>query len=132
MVLERNFLVEQVLPTEVLRGLSDAEMTVYRRPYLEPGESRRPTLTFPREVPVAGEPADVHDAITTYARWLATVEVPKLFVEAVPGVMFAEHRALARSWPLQRHVTVRAGHLVPEDAPDQIGSAVAAWLRALA
>lgn len=131
MVLERNFFVEEVLPTEVLRGLSDEEMAVYRRPYLEPGESRRPTLTFPREVPVAGEPADVHDAITGYAGWLATAEVPKLFVEAVPGVMFADHRALARSWPHQQHLTVPGSHLVPEDSPDEIGRAVAEWLRDL-
>jgi haloalkane dehalogenase len=131
MVLDRNFFVEEVLPTEVLRGLTHEEMAVYRRPYLEPGESRRPTLTFPREVPVAGEPADVHEAITSYARWLATADVPKLFIEAVPGVMFDEHRALAGSWPHQQHLTVPGSHVVPEDSPDEIGRAVADWLRDL-
>ncbi len=131
MVLGDNFFVDKVLPTEVLRGLSEAEMTVYRRPYLDPGESRRPTLTWPREVPVAGRPQDVHDIVRRYGAWLAGSDVPKLFLEAVPGVMFESHRQVARSWPNQTHITVRAGHFVPEDAPDEIGAAIADWLRAL-
>lgn len=131
MVLDRNFFVEEVLPTEVLRGLSEAEMAVYRRPYAEPGESRRPTLMWPREVLVAGEPREVHDAITRYAAWLAKSTVPKLFIEAVPGAMFRSHRAVARAWPHQTHLTVRGGHMVQEDAPDEIGAALAAWLTGL-
>ncbi|MEU1734609.1 alpha/beta fold hydrolase [Streptosporangium sp. NPDC020145] len=115
----------------VLRGLSEAEMAVYRRPYTEPGESRRPTLTWPREVPVAGEPRDVHDVITRYAEWLAESSVPKLFIEAVPGTMFETHRAVARSWPNQAHITITGGHMVQEDAPDQIGAAIVSWLRDL-
>ncbi|MER6915099.1 haloalkane dehalogenase [Streptomyces sp. NPDC000594] len=131
MVLERNFFVEEMLPAGVLRGLSDEEMTVYRRPYREPGESRRPTLTWPREVPVAGEPADVHDIVTRYGEWLATSPVPKLFIEAVPGTMFEAHRAVARSWPRLTHVTVPGGHMLQEDAPDAVGTALASWLRTL-
>jgi len=131
LVLEQNLFIEQVLPSEVLRGLTEEEMGVYRRPYLEPGESRRPTLTWPRQVPVAGEPSDVHDIVRTYGAWLASSDVPKLFVEAVPGVMFESHRAFARSWPRQAHVTVAAGHVVPEDAPGEVGSAIASWLRGL-
>lgn len=131
MVLEKNFFVEQVLPAEVLRGLSEQEMAVYRRPYLEPGESRRPTLAWPREVPVEGQPRDVHDIIRDYGQWLATAGIPKLFIEAVPGAMFAAHRDIARSWPNQTHITVAAGHIVPEDAPDEIGTAVASWLQKL-
>ncbi|RSS80789.1 haloalkane dehalogenase [Streptomyces sp. WAC06614] len=131
MVLERNFFVEDVLPHQVLRGLTEQEMAVYRRPYTEPGESRRPTLTWPREVPVAGDPGDVHEAITRYAQWLATSPVPKLFVESVPGVMFEEHRAVARSLPHQTHVTVTGSHMLQEDAPDDIGAALATWLRTL-
>ena len=84
-MLEENLFIEQVLPSEVLRGLTEEEMAVYRRPYLEPGESRRPTLTWPRQVPVAGEPADVHDIVRAYGAWLAASDLPKLFVEAVPG-----------------------------------------------
>jgi haloalkane dehalogenase len=131
MVLEKNFFVEQVLPAEVLRGLSEQEMAVYRHPYLEPGESRRPTLAWPREVPVEGQPRDVHDIIRDYGQWLATAGIPKLFIEAVPGAMFAAHRDTARSWPNQTHITVAAGHIVPEDAPDEIGTAVASWLQKL-
>lgn len=131
MVLDGNFFIEDVLPHQVLRGLSEQEMAVYRRPYAEPGESRRPTLTWPREVPVAGEPEDVHDAITRYASWLATSPVPKLFVESVPGVMFEEHRAIARSWPNQTHVTIEGSHMIQEDAPDEIGAALSSWLRRL-
>jgi len=131
LVLQQNLFVEQVLPSEVLHGLTEEEMAVYRRPYLDPGESRRPTLTWPREVPVAGEPSDVHDIVRSYGAWLASSDVPKMFVEAVPGVMFESHRAFARSWPRQEHVTVTAGHVVPEDAPDEVGSAIASWLRGL-
>lgn len=131
MVLEENFVVEQLLPGEILRTLSEEEMAVYRRPYLEPGEGRRPTLSWPREVPVAGEPRDVVDVIRRYAAWLATAPVPKLFVEAVPGAMFESHRRVARAWPNQEHVTVTAGHLVPEDAADEVGAAVAGWLRSV-
>jgi haloalkane dehalogenase len=131
MVLGQNFFVEKVLPTEVLRGLSEAEMRVYRRPYLDPGESRRPTLSWPRQVPVAREPRDVHDIIRQYGRWLARSDLPKLFIESVPGVMFENHRQIARSWPNQTHITVTGGHFVPEDAPDEIGAAIAGWLRDL-
>ncbi len=131
LVLEENLFVEQVLPSEVLRGLTEDELAVYRRPYLKPGESRRPTLTWPREVPVAGEPRDVHDIVRAYGDWLSRSDLPKLFVEAVPGVMFESHRAFARSWPRQSRVTVPAGHFVPEDAPDEIGTAIATWLRFL-
>lgn len=131
MVLDDNLFVEQVLPTEVLRGLTEEELAVYRRPYLRPGEDRRPTLAWPRQVPVGGEPADVAEVVERYAAWLAWSPVPKLFVEAVPGVMFESHRAVARAWPHQQRVTVRAGHFVPEDVPDELGAAVAAWLRTL-
>ncbi|MEU0688373.1 haloalkane dehalogenase [Streptomyces uncialis] len=131
MVLDRNLFVEDVLPHQVLRGLSEEEMAVYRRPYTEPGESRRPTLTWPRQVPVAGEPEDVHDTITRYAAWLATSSIPKLFIESVPGVMFEAHRAVARSWPNQTHLTITGSHMIQEDAPDEIGTALASWLRDL-
>jgi haloalkane dehalogenase len=131
MVLDHNFFVEEVLPTQVMRGLSEPQMAVYRRPYRIPGESRRPTLTWPREIPVAGEPRDVHDVITRYAGWLAGSTVPKLFIEARPGAMFETHREIARSWPNQTVATVTAGHMVPEDAPDEVGAAVASWLTGL-
>jgi haloalkane dehalogenase len=131
MVLRENFFIEQVLPTETLRDLTPEEVAVYRRPYLEPGESRRPTLTWPREVPIAGHPHDVHDIITRYAAWLSTADIPKLFIEAQPGAMFPAHRDIAKSWPHQAHHTVPGGHFLIEDTPDTIGSTINNWLRTI-
>lgn len=127
-VLQQNVFVEQVLPGAVLRGLGDAEMAVYRRPYTEPGESRRPTLTWPRELPIEGEPADVVEIVESYGAWLARSPVPKLFVNAEPGaILVGAARDFCRNWPAQTEVTVRGSHFVQEDSPDEIGRAVAAW-----
>jgi haloalkane dehalogenase len=131
MVLDKNFVLENFLPAGILRKLSDAELAVYRRPYQNPGESRRPTLTWPREIPIAGEPKDVHDIIQAYSAWLASSDIPKLFIEAIPGAMFESHRALARTWPNQTHVKISGAHFVQEDSPDETGLAIAAWLRNL-
>lgn len=129
MVLEQNAFVDQVLPGAVLRKLGDAEMNAYRRPYLEAGESRRPTLTWPREIPVSGEPADVHQVMADYAEWLGSSDIPKLFVNAEPGaVLTGAQRELCRAWPNQTEVTVKGIHFVQEDSPDEIGEAIAAWL----
>jgi haloalkane dehalogenase len=132
MVLEKNVFVERVLPGSVLRGLSEAEMTVYRRPYLEPGEARRPTLTWPRQIPLDGEPADVALIVQAYADWLSQSEVPKLFVNAEPGaILVGAQREFCRGWPNQREVTVKGSHFIQEDSPDAIGRALADWCRAL-
>jgi len=127
-ILEKNVFVERVLPASVLRGLSETEMDVYRRPYQEPGESRRPTLTWPREIPLDGEPSDVVEIVDAYAGWLATSEVPKLFINADPGVILAgAQREYCRRWRNQREVTVKGSHFVQEDSPVQIGQAIAEW-----
>jgi len=132
MILERNVFVERILPASVLRGLTEAEMTVYRRPYLEPGESRRPTLTWPREIPIDGEPADVVAIVDGYARWLATNDRPKLFINADPGVILAgAQRDFCRAWPNQRQVTVKGSHFLQEDSPAEIGEAIATFLKGL-
>jgi haloalkane dehalogenase len=130
MVLQKNVFVERILPASVLRGLTEAEMTVYRRPYLEPGESRRPTLTWPRQIPIDGEPADVVAIADAYATWLAAAaDLPKLFVNADPGVILTgPQREFCRRWPNQREVTVRGSHFIQEDSPDEIGEAVAAFV----
>jgi len=129
MVLENNVFVEKVLPGSMLRDLSDAEMAEYRRPFLEPGESRRPTLTWPRQIPIAGEPADVAQIVADYSRWLAPSPVPKLFINAEPGALVAgKVRDLVRTWPELTEVTVPGIHFVQEDSPDLIGEAVAGWL----
>jgi len=132
MVLENNVFVERVLPGSVLRGLSEAEMAVYRRPFQEPGESRRPTLTWPREIPLDGEPADVVEIVQGYADWLSKSPLPKLFVNADPGaILIGEQREFCRSWPNQQEVTVRGSHFIQEDSPDEIGQAIAEWRRKL-
>jgi haloalkane dehalogenase len=130
MVLQKNVFVDRILPASVLRGLTEAEMMVYRRPYLEPGESRRPTLTWPRQIPIDGEPADVVAIVDAYANWLAAAaELPKLFINADPGVILTgPQREFCRRWPNQQEVTVRGSHFLQEDSPDEIGEAVAAFV----
>jgi len=133
MILRDNFFVEQFLPTAVLRPLSVEEMAQYRRPFAEPGEGRRPTLTWPREIPIEGEPADVAAIVAAYANWLATSGVPKLFVKAEPGLLLASGSNLdfVRGWPAQAEVTVAGIHFLQEDSPDEIGRAIADWMGAL-
>ncbi|HMH52684.1 MAG TPA: haloalkane dehalogenase [Candidatus Acidoferrum sp.] len=128
-VLEKNVFVERILPGSVLRGLGEDEMRVYRAPWLAPGESRRPTLTWPREIPIEGEPADVVAIVESYGRWLATTTTPKLFVNAEPGsILVGAQREFCRTWPNQREITVRGSHFVQEDSPAEIGQALAAFL----
>ena len=132
MVLEKNIFVERVLPGSVLRGLSEAEMDVYRRPYAERGEDRRPTLTWPRQIPISGEPADVVAIAQEYADWLAESEVPKLFVNADPGaILIGAQREFCRGWKNQTEVTVAGSHFIQEDSPNEIGAALADWYGAL-
>ena len=133
LVLQRNIFVERILPASVLRGLTDAEMSVYRRPYLEPGESRRPTLDWPRQLPFRDEgPDDVVDRVQAYADWMAGSPVPKLFVDADPGsILVGPQREIALTWPNQTVVRVPGSHFLQEDSPDEIGAAVAGWLRTL-
>jgi len=129
MVLRDNIFVEKQLPARVLRGLTEEEMAVYRRPYLEPGESRRPTLTWPREVPLGGEPADVVKIIDEYGKWLATSDIQKLFINADPGsILVGQQREFCRSWANQHEVTVKGIHFIQEDSPTEIGKAIAAFL----
>jgi haloalkane dehalogenase len=130
LVLEKNVFVERILPASVLRGLTEEEMRVYRRPYREPGESRRPTLTWPREIPIGGEPADVVAIVDEYARWLAQTDIPKLFVNADPGVILTgAQREFCRRWPNQQEITVRGSHFIQEDSPAEIGEAIVAFAR---
>ena len=130
MVLEKNLFIEGILPSAVLRDLTEEEMNVYRRPYLEPGESRRPTLTWPRELPINGEPEDVVSIVDEYSKWLAQSDVPKLFVNAEPGaILTGSQREFCRTWPNQEEVTVRGAHFVQEDSPHEIGEAVATFVR---
>jgi haloalkane dehalogenase len=130
MILERNMFVERVLPGSVLRKLTEAEMAEYRRPY--PAASDRwPTLTWPRQIPIQGEPADVVQIAADYAQWMAENEVPKLFVNAEPGaILIGAPREFCRSWKNQTEVTVPGSHFIQEDSGPAIGRAVAGWLKA--
>ena len=129
LVLDDNVFVEQILPHAILRTLAPAEMAEYRRPFLTPGEDRRPTLAFPRQLPIDGDPPDVHAAVEDYSAWLATSPIPKLFVAADPGVLTGAALATCRAWPNQTEVTVRGLHYLQEDSPAAIGTALAAWLK---
>jgi haloalkane dehalogenase len=133
MILRDNLFIEQVLPKAVLRTLPVEEMAEYRRPFAEPGEGRRPTLTWPRQIPIEGEPADVAAIAAAYADWLATSSVPKLFVKAEPGAILASDAMVdfVRGWPAQAEVTVAGVHFLQEDSPDEIGRAIAGWMGAL-
>src|ERR1700736_614217 len=132
MVLEQNMFVEAVLPGAVVRALSEEEMNHYRRPFLTPGEDRRPTLSWPRNIPIDGEPAEVVDIVNEYSRWLERSDVPKLFINAEPGALVRGRiRDYVRTWPNQTEVTVEGIHFIQEDSPDQIGTAVADFVRRL-
>ena len=132
MVLDKNVFVEAVLPGSILRSLTDEEMAEYRRPFAEAGEGRRPTLTWPREIPIDGEPADVHDIVAAYADWLASSEVPKLLVHAEPGaILQGPQLEFCRTFPNQTEITVPGIHFVQEDSPDEIGQAVAKFVSGL-
>lgn len=128
MILKKNLFIEAVLPGSILRKLTPEEMDVYRRPFREPGEDRRPTLTWPRQIPLDGEPADVVEIAADYARWMAGNDLPKLFVNAEPGaILIGAQRKFCRSWKNQTEVTVKGNHFIQEDSPHEIGAAIAKW-----
>jgi len=130
MILERNMFVERVLPGSVLRKLTEAEMAEYRRPYPTAGD-RWPTLTWPRQIPIAGEPADVVQIVADYSQWMARNDIPKLFVNAEPGaILVGAPREFCRSWKNQTEVTVPGSHFIQEDSGPAIGRAVAGWIKA--
>ncbi|MCY4265384.1 MAG: haloalkane dehalogenase [Gammaproteobacteria bacterium] len=132
MVLEKNVFVERVLPGSVMRQLSEEEMTVYRRPFIRPGEDRRPTLTWPRQIPIDGKPAEVVAIVNAYADWLSKSDIPKLFVNAEPGaILIGKQREFCRRWPNQQEVTVNGNHFLQEDSPLEIGQAIASWRNGL-
>ena len=132
MVLDKNTFVERVLPGSILRDLTEEEMAVYRRPFQNNGEDRRPTLTWPRQIPIDGTPADVVEIVQAYADWLTEADLPKLFVNAEPGaILIGAQREFCRSWPNQTEVTVSGNHFLQEDSPHEIGKAIAAWQKTI-
>jgi haloalkane dehalogenase len=131
-ILTKNVFVERILPSSIIRKLTDEEMNRYRARFAEPGESRRPTLTWPRQIPIGGEPRDVHDIAEAYSKWLkASDSLPKLFVNADPGiVLIGRQREFARQLPNQEEITVKGLHFIQEDSPGEIGEAVARFVQA--
>jgi haloalkane dehalogenase len=130
MVLDKNYFVELVLPASVIRKMTDTEMDVYRRPFLNPGEDRRPTLSWPRQIPIEGEPQDVSEMVAAYGQWLAQSDIPKLFINAEPGaILKGKASRFCRTWQNQKEVTVNGKHFLQEDSPDEIGQSIAAFIR---
>jgi haloalkane dehalogenase len=130
LVLEKNYFIELVLPNSVIREMTPAEMDEYRRPFLQPGEDRRPMLSWPRQIPIEGEPKDVVEIVTSYGQWLAQCDIPKLFINADPGsILTGRARDFCRTWRNQEEVTVKGLHFIQEDSPDEIGQAVAEFIR---
>jgi haloalkane dehalogenase len=126
LVLDQNVFVETILPRGIIRPLSDEEMARYRAPYGE-REARLPTLIWPRQIPIDGEPADVTAIVEGYGRWLAESPIPKLFIAGEPGAIVSASgpgAAFCRSWPNQREVSVKGRHFLQEDSPDEIGAAL--------
>jgi len=132
MVLDKNTFVERVLPGSILRDLTEEEMAVYRRPFQNNGEDRRPTLTWPRQIPIDGTPLDVVEIVQAYADWLTEADLPKLFINAEPGaILIGAQREFCRSWPNQTEVTVSGNHFLQEDSPHEIGQAIAEWRKTI-
>ncbi len=132
LVLTRNLFVEAVLPNSVIRKLTDEEMGHYRAPFSTP-DDRQPTLNWPRQIPIDGEPVEMVQLVSEYGRWLEeSVTLPKLFINAEPGsILVGRQREYCRSWPNQKEVTVPGKHFVQEDSPSKIGKAIAEWLKGL-
>jgi len=131
MILKKNLFVEAVLPGSIIRKLNDEEMEEYRRPFILP-EHRIPTLKWPREIPINGDPKDVAEVVSDYAEWLSTSDIPKLFIDAEPGaILIGEHRDFCRNWPNQIEIKVTGSHFIQEDSPYEIGKAISEWIKHL-
>ena len=132
LVLTRNLFVEGVLPNSIIRKLTDEEMDHYRAPFSTP-DDRQPTLNWPRQIPIDGEPVEMVELVTEYGRWLEqSVTLPKLFINAEPGsILVGRQREYCRTWPHQKEVTVPGKHFIQEDSPSEIGQAIAEWLKGI-
>ena len=131
LILEKNFFVERVFAGDVgmHRALEKQELDSYIKPFEKEGESRRPTLTWPRQIPIEGEPAGVVEIAKNYAQFMSETQLPKLFINADPGsILIGKQRELARKWPNQKEVTVKGGHFIQEISPDEIGESIKEFL----
>src|SRR6266700_2705525 len=126
LILQKNLFIEYLLP---LRNIAPEAMEVYRRHYRTPGPSRMPMLAWTRDLPIAGEPADVVEIVEDYALWLSASPIPKLFIDADPaGFLIGAQREFCRAWPNQETVLVKGAHFLQEEAPDEVGKALARFV----
>jgi len=131
MILEKNLFIEAVLPGSILRKLSDAEMNEYRRPFNDK-KSRRPTLDWPRQIPLENNPPEICRIVDSYSQWMAENNIPKLFINAEPGaILIGKQREFCRTWKNQKEVTVKGSHFIQEDSPNEIGNAIFDWLKGI-
>lgn len=131
MILEKNLFIEAVLPGSILRKLSDAEMNEYRRPFNDK-KSRRPTLDWPRQIPLENNPPEICRIVDSYSQWMAENNTPKLFINAEPGaILIGKQREFCRTWKNQKEVTVKGSHFIQEDSPNEIGNAIFDWLKGI-
>lgn len=129
LILQKNLFIEYLLP---LRGLSKESMEVYRRHFRNPGPSRQPMLTWSRDLPIEGQPEDVTEIVDSYAQWLSTSPIPKLFINGDPGgFLIGAQREFCRAWPNQQEITVKGAHFLQEDSPNEVGGATAQFVAKL-
>ena len=131
LILDRNLFVEGILPNSIIRELTEDEMNNYRAPFLT-REDRQPTLDWPRQIPIAGEPVEMVELVNNYATWLSKNDLPKLFINAKPGsILTGKPREFCRKWLNQKEVTVKGTHFIQEDSPQEIGNAIRNWILSL-
>ena len=131
LILKKNLFIEGILPNAVIRNLTEIEMDVYRRPFLEEID-RRPTLDWPRQIPINNEPEDVCKIVKDYSSWMSINEIPKLFINADPGsILTGKQREFCRKWKNQQELTVKGNHFIQEDSPKEIGEGISNWYRNL-
>ena len=129
LILNKNIFIEGVLPNSIIRNLDEEEMEAYRKPFLKSGEDRRPSLSWPREIPIENEPKNVTRIVSRYSKWLENTEIKKLFINADPGsILVGKQREFCRTWKNQTEITVKGKHFIQEDSPDDIGKAIKDWI----
>jgi len=132
LVLEKNFFVERILLADSSTGYTEEEKSEYIRPFINPGEDRRPTLTWPRQIPLDGEPSEVVEEVRLNAEFHKESDIPKLFINADPGsILIGDQREFARSWKNQTEITVKGNHFIQEDSSEEIGAALRNFVESL-
>ena len=132
LVLEKNFFVERILLADSSTGYTEEEKSEYIRPFINPGEDRRPTLTWPRQIPLDGEPSEVVEEVRLNAEFHKESDIPKLFINADPGsILIGDQREFARSWTNQTEITVSGNHFIQEDSSEEIGAALRNFVESL-